>query len=615
MRFFSPSPLFNLYLNIFTRSSSLKFNAVSEWWDHYIAYDALKKYIYQLEKHAASQAQSTPTSQPAADLSASFLEDLESNEQTSLLGISRSSLEGGGGGANGLQGTDAMFVPLLNRELKKIVLFYEAQEKELFKELEELEESIAKAEEEGMWGPGGDHGFYDDDVEEDDEDDDDEDGDDNGNGNNSAQAKKQKRAMSLSQTSSTLDAGRRRRKSSVSFGEGSQTLTRSQNISAGGPSVPPSLPPSHLLTPPPPDTTRRLSLSSSDHSHSDLPSPSIHPNPRANGTRFLSATRALFSNSLRGNPLHSPSISGPPTIWNSRTNYAYDTRLLFKRRITRLFVLFTQLTSYTSVNYSGLRKILKKYDKVTFSSLLPTYLPGVVDPALPFNEESKRKVEGALGGLVGHYARVVTRGDEAEAGMQLRLYQRENVAWERDTVWRQMIGRERRGEANATPPTAPSGPGLGLSAQPAGYGAALGRGTLVQEKGTEKVLVQLGKVGLTRKVVYALIACVVFGVLLGVQSVDGVEANNCFAVLVFATVLWATEVRFFLPDPALASQSSGLSRRFPRCFDVSIPSPSLAENSLFAENPCLIINGTGDPAVRNELDGADVVDCVEGCEG
>lgn len=48
------------------------------------------------------------------------------------------------------------------------------------------------------------------------------------------------------------------------------------------------------------------------------------------------------------------------TIWNSKSNYAYDTRLLFKRRITTLFVSVSSLRSYAEVNYSGFRKILKK---------------------------------------------------------------------------------------------------------------------------------------------------------------------------------------------------------------------------------------------------------------
>jgi len=56
------------------------------------------------------------------------------------------------------------------------------------------------------------------------------------------------------------------------------------------------------------------------------------------------------------------------TIWTARSNYAYDTRLLFKRRITTLYISFTNLRSYVEINYSGFRKIIKK--SVIYSLML-----------------------------------------------------------------------------------------------------------------------------------------------------------------------------------------------------------------------------------------------------
>lgn len=54
------------------------------------------------------------------------------------------------------------------------------------------------------------------------------------------------------------------------------------------------------------------------------------------------------------------SITSGDNIWTAKSNYAMDTRLLFKRRITNLYVSFCSLRSYVEVNYSGFRKILKK---------------------------------------------------------------------------------------------------------------------------------------------------------------------------------------------------------------------------------------------------------------
>jgi len=66
--------------------------------------------------------------------------DLESNEQSALLRQSD------------VTNTDALFVPLLDRELKKIILFYEHQAKELLEDLEDLEKDVELQEELGLTG-------------------------------------------------------------------------------------------------------------------------------------------------------------------------------------------------------------------------------------------------------------------------------------------------------------------------------------------------------------------------------------------------------------------------------------------------------------------------------
>lgn len=54
------------------------------------------------------------------------------------------------------------------------------------------------------------------------------------------------------------------------------------------------------------------------------------------------------------------SLHVPDSIWTAKTNYAYDTRILFKKRITALYNLLTSLKAYVELNYTGFRKILKK---------------------------------------------------------------------------------------------------------------------------------------------------------------------------------------------------------------------------------------------------------------
>jgi len=138
-----------------------------------------------------------------------------------------------------------------------------------------------------------------------------------------------------------------------------------------------------------------------------------------------------------------------------------------------------------------------------------------VETALPFTQASRDNINAALDRLIDLYAKCVEMGDRNRAKTQLKLYQRENIALERDTVWRTMIGRERKGD-NA----------LGI--------------TVMKD---EKAAVQLGGWRITWKQIYLLLAVAIFVTLANVQAIDaGVEANKCFAILVFCTILWATEV-------------------------------------------------------------------------
>ncbi|KAF8149087.1 SPX domain-containing protein [Crassisporium funariophilum] len=429
-------------------SSSLKFNAVSDWWDEYIAYDALKKYIYQLEKQQHGHEQLP-------------IYDAESNERSSLLGQQDATH------------TDNLFIPLLDRELKKIILFYEHQEKELMEDLEDLEKAVVEQEELGL--DAGDH--Y-----EDYDDDNDEEDDDSVSASRSPEGRRQ--SLSLGRNRKLSSSGRPRR-SQV----GSSTLRDSS------------------------PRQRRQSLSS-DEGHQDMEESYA-------SLRTPKGTLGKLTSKLH-NLKDSFASSAPDTIWTARSDYAYDTRLLFKRRITNLYIAFTNLRSYVEINYSGFRKIIKKYDKVTYSELKDRYLHDVVEVSPPFTQASKDKVNDNLNRLLELYTKCVARGDKTAARQQLRLNQRENIAWERDTVWRQMIGRERRGEGDTQD---------------------IAGATLVPEP--EATIVDIptpvGKFKITKRKIFKVLSLAVFVLLLNVQVVQGQEANRCFAILMFCTILWATE--------------------------------------------------------------------------
>ena len=104
---------------------------------------------------------------------------------------------------------------------------------------------------------------------------------------------------------------------------------------------------------------RRTSMSSVEDIH---PEPSDSPKSTKGALGKLSNT----FNNLRES--FSSAHDLDHTVWTARSDYAYDMRLLFKRRIRVLYIAFTNLRSFVEVNYSGFRKIIKKY---VFNLFLP----------------------------------------------------------------------------------------------------------------------------------------------------------------------------------------------------------------------------------------------------
>ncbi|KAH9991722.1 SPX domain-containing protein [Russula vinacea] len=467
-------------------SSSLKFNAQVEWWDEYIAYDALKRYIYHLEKQKHEALLQS--------------HDIESaTEQTSL--VDRVAV---------WQDTDALFKPLLDAELKKISSFYALQETQLLQELAELEELVKEQDEIGMLA-----GRFYSDSQWDEDDDEDEDEDHWGSTDRSHELSTSKRrrrastsvgrAMSQGAHYSSREVPTRPRRVSVSSTE--ENLDLEASLASIGRSFPAPVPEGEEPSP-----RQNVSRSGTRDGESLGRSRSQTVGVRGMANRLRSSIASL------GSP-NAPAPGNDETIWTSKKNFATDTQLLFKRRITNLYVQVSALRSYVELNYSGFRKVLKKYDKVTESSLQAHYLHDILEPTPTFDQASRARIADAQSALVHLYAKCVMDGDTAAAQRYLKLNLREHIAWERDTVWRQMIGRERRGEG----------------------GTPLGAPVDTTEEKAFEVHTRVGRVRLSRRKTWIIISALIFATLLNVSIVEGDEANRCFAVLVFATMLWATE--------------------------------------------------------------------------
>lgn len=87
----------------------------------------------------------------------------------------------------------------------------------------------------------------------------------------------------------------------------------------------------------------------------------IHPEPDGS-TKAAKGTLGKLTNTFNNlRESFSSTHDLDNTVWTARSGRAYDIRLLFKRRIRNLYIAFTNLRSYIEINYSGFRKIVKKY--------------------------------------------------------------------------------------------------------------------------------------------------------------------------------------------------------------------------------------------------------------
>lgn len=210
-----------------------------------------------------------------------------------------------------------------------------------------------------------------------------------------------------------------------------------------------------------------------------------------------------------------PNSSGDP-MWPREA--IYDVVELRKRTVD-LFVLLSELKSFVALNLTAFAKILKKYDKITNNNLKRYYTSTYVTQAYPFKTATKARLNEHIQQTERAYA-ILATGDNLDLAIEeLKTHLREHIVWERNTVWRDLIGQERRTQT------------VGLSdAKPSSVHTPFGTFRITRDQ----VLNYL----------YMIACIVVFILLMRSEIFDTVEQNRCLAILVFASMLWAGEVRF-----------------------------------------------------------------------
>ncbi|KAH6996985.1 SPX domain-containing protein [Ilyonectria destructans] len=216
----------------------------------------------------------------------------------------------------------------------------------------------------------------------------------------------------------------------------------------------------------------------------------------------------------------------------------FSSGIMLKKRIISLYVQLCELKSYIQLNRTGFNKVLKKFDKILDKELKASYIRAHVDSAYPFQDETKRTIEENIYNMEKAYSEVVTDGDLPLARKDLRSHLREHVVWERNTVWRDLIGIERRAEA--------AGLGQSLLGQERSIATRRLQGDEAKAPLTTRIPTPFGSFTLppwlASSSLWTLIMCIgVFLVLLLLPIMEKPEQQNCLAMLIFVSMLWATE--------------------------------------------------------------------------
>ncbi|ODQ56367.1 SPX-domain-containing protein [Saitoella complicata NRRL Y-17804] len=408
-------------------SHSLQFNAVPDWADYYINYSNLKKLIYQIEKDTVLPSNTRPAT---------------ADEESTLIDSSSRA--------------DNDFRRACDKELTKIIKFYEAKERELYEEFQHLLTDV---------------GMFEDEMED----------------------------MLASITSESND----RRTGS------SRPRRMSSSYNAG----------------------KRKSFSARARSNSNMNDDDDSGEDSDGGaprSPLLPTTRRRMSQSGTEDELRASQMWDDETYADSALN---DTRITLKKRIIQSYVSLSELRSYIQLNSTGFSKGLKKYDKTCGRNLRTPYLEQTLANAYPFKTETRKELDNKIGEIESAYARLLTEGNIAVARKDLKTHLREHVVWERNTVWRDMISIERRAEAATVA---------------RGQRGLLGGGAATPPEQKEMNIPQTFWGRLRRRLngqlLTLLVIISIFVALIYAPTFEAVEQRNCMAMLVFVSLLWATEV-------------------------------------------------------------------------
>ncbi|AET41432.1 uncharacterized protein Ecym_8141 [Eremothecium cymbalariae DBVPG len=129
---------------------------------------------------------------------------------------------------------------------------------------------------------------------------------------------------------------------------------------------------------------------------------------------------------------------------HSEFNIKSQQRSILKKKIVDLYVELSQVKSFIELNRIGFLKITKKFDK-TFTANIRSQLiesGEFFNDTYVFQTDTLKTLDGQINDLVEFYTVITESKDVEECRNKLRSHLRDYIVWERNTVWKDILGLE-----------------------------------------------------------------------------------------------------------------------------------------------------------------------------
>lgn len=216
--------------------------------------------------------------------------------------------------------------------------------------------------------------------------------------------------------------------------------------------------------------------------------------------------------------------------------------ITLKKRTVQLFLELSQLKSYIELNRMGFMKITKKFDKSLQSDLKSTLFDTneFFHSSHTFNYHTLIHLDSKLNNLVEVYASLTGRIDRLdECKDELKSQLREHIVWERNTVWKDMIGLETQTQGDVKVV-----PDVHALTNDKLYHLEFYQWKLPFDINLYFTKLQYFKLPTflnTPRTYKLVIIIAVTAILLGVKTFNDQAEHRCMALLACVALLWATE--------------------------------------------------------------------------